>query len=180
MQMKWYVVHTQHHHEQAVSERFRLRGYEVYLPLATISHQSKHGLRHITAPLLPRHVLVRCHLDMYSHLELITTPGVTQLPEDAKGQLLAISEAEMRLLQQLCTAGLPLDRTASLPDGKWVRVVGGPLHGVLGVLDQGLPATLVVPIPTFRMSVGVSLGREQVVPYEVAQGIRLSNRSAQM
>lgn len=167
-QMKWYVVHTQYHHERAVSDRLRLRSYEVYLPLAPVWRQSKRGMRQITAPLFPGHVFVRCHLDMYYHLELITTQGVIRLPEDPEGQFLMIPEAGIRLLQQLCAAGLPLARAAYQCDGTWVRVVQGPLQGVSGILEGEVPATLFVPIATLQVSVGVCIDGAHMIPCEAA------------
>lgn len=155
--MKWYVVHTQHHHERAVSDRLRLKGYEVYLPLAPLWRQSKQGMRQVTAPLFRGHVFVRCHLDMHSHLELVTMRGVIWLPENGEGELLTMSAVEMRLLQQLCTAGLPLAQAGYPREGEWVRVAQGPLQGVSGILDQKTPCTLFVPLATLRASVGVSI-----------------------
>jgi len=176
-QMKWYVIHTQHHHERAVSERLRQSGYEVYLPLARVCRQSKRGVREGIAPLFPGHVFVRCHLDMYSHLELITMPGVIRLPEHADGEFLVLSGAELRLLQRLCAVGLPVARAGYPRDGERVQVAQGPLQGVSGVLEQRQPLTLFVPIATLQTSVGVRIDGAQLIPCEVAQETPVSHLS---
>jgi transcription antitermination factor NusG len=162
--MKWYIVYTRHHHERAVYERLRQKGIEAYLPWAMIWRQGKGGPRQATVPLFPRYIFVRCYLEMYTHLELITLPGVIRLVEDTQGQPLEAPEAEMRVLQQLSGAGVPLERGPYPPEGESVRVVQGPLQGILGVLRAGAPTTLLVPVPSLRASVAVSIGHTQVAP----------------
>jgi len=164
--MKWYIVYTRHHHERAVYERLRQRGIEVYLPWAVIWRQGKGGPRQAMIPLFPRYIFVRCFLEMYTHLELITLPGVIRLLEDAQGQPLEVPEAEMRVLQQLSGAGVPLERGPYPPEGERVRVVQGTLHGVAGVLRVGAPSTLLVPVPSLRASVAVTIGLTRVVPWD--------------
>jgi len=101
---------------------------------------------------------------MYTHLELITQPGVIRLLEDAQGQPLEVPEAEMRVLQQLSGAGVPLERGPYPPEGERVQVVQGALQGIVGVLRAGAPSTLLVSVPSLRASVAVTTGRTQVAP----------------
>ncbi|MGH8055747.1 MAG: transcription termination/antitermination NusG family protein [Candidatus Entotheonellia bacterium] len=164
--MKWYIVYTRHHHERAVYERLRQKGMEAYLPWAAIWRQGKGGPRQAMIPLFPRYIFVRCYLEMYTHLELITLPGVIRLLEDAQGQPLEVPEAEMRVLQQLSGAGVPLERGPYPSEGERVRVAQGTLQGIAGVLRAGAPATLLVPIPSLRASVAVAIGRARVVPFD--------------
>ena len=162
--MKWYVVYTQHHHERSVSDRLRQKGYEAFLPLGAMWRQAKGGPRQVTTPLFARCVFVRCYLEMYTHLELITMPGVIRLLEDAEGQVMVVPEAEMRVLQQLSVAGVPLERAPYPPEGEPVSVVQGPFEGIAGVLRPGTPPTLLVPLPTLQASIGVGIGRTHVAP----------------
>jgi transcription antitermination factor NusG len=162
--MKWYVLYTRHHHERAVYDRLRQKGFEAFLPLAVIWRQAKGGLRQASIPLFPRHIFVRCYLEMYTHLELITMPGVIRLLEDAEGQIVAVPEAEMRVLQQLSGAGVPLAHAPYPAEGEGVHVVQGPLRGIRGVLLRGAPTTLLVPLPTLRAGVAIGIGQTQVAP----------------
>src|SRR5574337_36279 len=74
--MKWYTVYTKPRHERAVCERLLHGGFDPWLPLATVWRTSKGGPRRASTPLFPRYLFVRCYLDMYNHLAVITTPGV--------------------------------------------------------------------------------------------------------
>jgi transcription antitermination factor NusG len=163
--MNWYVLYTRHHHERAVYERLLDRGFQSYLPLTMIWRRSNRSLRKVATPLLPRHILVRCYLEMYAHLELISIPGVLRILEDSQGRLLVVPDDEIRLLRKLCDADISLTCTGYQPRGEFVEVVQGQLRGISGVLREEAKTTLLVPIHTLQTSVAVEINRVQVMPY---------------
>lgn len=163
--MKWYVLYTRHHHERTVYERLLARGLELYLPLARVWRKSHRGLREMISPLFPRYLFVRCYLEMYAHLELISIPGVLHVMEDERGQLMVISEDEIRLLRKLCNTDVALEGAAYLPDGEFVEVVEGRLRGVAGVFSDQNKTTLFIPLHTLRASVAVEVGSTQVMSF---------------
>lgn len=161
--MKWYVLYTRPHHEQAVYERLLDKGFESFLPLTVVRRQSKAGLRKASTPLFPRHLLVRCYLEMYTQIEVIATPGVMQLLDDAHGQFLVVPDEEICILRQLCEAGIAAEK-AAYQMGQLVKVVDGPLAGLTGVIRKGRPRRLLIPIHTLKQSVAVPIGGAHVVP----------------
>jgi transcription antitermination factor NusG len=167
--MKWYVLYSRPHHERAVYERLLNKVFDSYLPLATVWRQSKGGPRKVLTPLFPRHLFVLCRLEMYNHLELITTPGVVRLLEDGPGQFLVVPDEEIHTLRGVCEAGIPFER-APYQLGEFVEVVHGPLAGITGVIGKGRPRKLLVPMHALRQSVAVPIGRAQVIPVKDAQG----------
>jgi len=162
--MKWYVLYTRHHHERAVHERLLNRRLQSYLPLAMVWRKSNRGLRKVASPLFPRYIFVRCYLEMYAYLELISIPGVMRILEDFQGQPVVVPEDEIRLLRKLCEADIALDRAGYHPKGDFVEVVEGQLRGVSGVFSEGSKSTLLVPIHTLQMSVAIEVNRLQVMP----------------
>lgn len=170
--MKWYVLSTRPHHEQAVYERLLNAGFESFLPLAMVRRQSKAGLRKASTPLFPRHLFVRCCLEIYTHIEVITTPGVMQLLDDGHGQFLVVPDEEIRTLRQLCEAEIPSEKGA-YQMGELVKVVDGALAGITGVIRKGRPRKLLIPIHTLRQSVAVPIGGVCVIPVaDVQEGSR--------
>jgi transcriptional antiterminator RfaH len=163
--MKWYVVYTRHHHERSVYERLVERGFQAYLPLAMGWRKSTRGPRQVAIPLFPRYIFVRCYLEMYAHLELISIPGVMRLLEDLQGQLIVTPEEEIRLLRKLCEANIAIERTGYPPAGDLVEVVEGQLRGVVGVWLAADTPMLLVPLPTLQTSVAVEISRAQVRTY---------------
>jgi len=167
--MSWYIVYTRYYHERSVYKRLQQKGFEVYLPVTMISRPGKREVRQVPTPLFPRYVFVRCYLEMYVHLELITLPGVLRLLESARGRFLEVPQEEMRLLQQLMSVALSLERAAYPLEGKWMQVERGPLLGIAGVVCQGSPGTLFVPMPSLHASIGVNIGDAPVTPYTDVQ-----------
>ena len=163
--MKWYVLYTRHHHERAVYERLLDKGFQPYLPSTIVWRKSNRGLRKVESPLFPRHIFVRCYLEMYAHLALISIPGVMRMLEDLQGQLVVIPEDEIRLLRRLCDANVALERTGYCPEGQFVEVVAGQLRGISGVFREASKTILLVPIHALQTSIAVELNRAQVMPY---------------
>jgi hypothetical protein len=168
--MKWYVLTTRPHHERAVCERLVRKTFEAYLPMARVWRTFNGARRATFVPLFARHVFVRCYLAMHTHLELITTPGAMCLREGPRGGFLVVPDEEIRVLQQITDAGLPLEGAPYTIRGERVQVVQGPLLEVVGIIRDGSQPTLLVPIHALRESVAVRISRSQVIPCADAQG----------
>jgi transcriptional antiterminator RfaH len=162
--MKWYVLFTPYHRQRAVYERVMLKGFQPYLPLAAVWRKSQRGLGQVATPLFPRYVFIRCYLEMYTHLELISTPGVVRLQEDSQGRFLVVPDEEIQLLRRLGDSGSPLQRTAYRLQGSHVRFVQGLLRGICGVIRDEARTTLLVPIHSLQASIAVEISWRQVMP----------------
>jgi transcription antitermination factor NusG len=170
--MKWYILYTRHHHERAVHERLVKRGFQAYLPLTKGWRKANRSLRRVATPLFPRHVFVRCYLEVYAHLELISIPGVMRILEDTQGQLRVVPEDEIRLLGKLCDSDSSLERTGYQLQGQLMEVVRGRLRGIAGVIRDEPKTSLVVPIHTLQTSVAVEIDRAQLLPCAEAEDLR--------
>jgi transcriptional antiterminator RfaH len=168
--MKWYVLYTRHHHERAVYERVLSKGFQSYLPLAMTWRKSRDGPRKVPTPLFPRHVFVRCYLEMYAHLELISIRGAMRLLEDAQGQFLMVPDEEIRLLRQLINGGVLLELGPYQVEGARVEVVKGVLQGISGIIREETRTTLHVPIHALQVCVAIEIGQAQVIPCSDDEG----------
>jgi len=108
--MKGYVLFRQYHHERAVYERLLGKALQSYMPFPVVWRKSSGGLRQAVTPLFQRYVFVRCCLEMYTHRGCICTLGVVRLQGNGLGQVLVMSEEEIRPLRQLSDSGSPLQR----------------------------------------------------------------------
>ena len=172
--MKWYILYTRHHHERAVHERIVDRGFQAYLPLTMGWRKANRNLRKVATPLFPRYVFVRCYLELYAHLELISIPGVMRILEDAQGRLRVVPDDEIRLLGKLCDADISLQRTGYQLQGQLMEVVGGRLQGIAGVIRDESKTFLLVPIHTLQTSVAVEIDRAQLLPCAEGEELRRS------
>jgi transcriptional antiterminator RfaH len=162
--MKWYILYTRHHHERVVHERIIKRGFQTYLPMTKGWRKSSRRPGTVATPLFPRHVFVRCFLEFYAHLELISIPVVMGLLEDNQGRLCVVPEDEIRLLGKLCNSDISLERTGYPLQGQPMEVVRGRLRGIAGVIRDEPTTSLLVPIHTLQTSVAVKIDRAQLLP----------------
>jgi len=172
--MKWYILYTRHHHERAVHERIVDKGFQAYLPLTMGWRKSNRSLQRVAIPLFPRHVFVRCYLEIYAHLELISIPGVMRILEDSQGRLRVVLEDEIRLLGKLCDSDISLERTGYQPQGQLMEVVRGHLRGIAGVIRDESKTSLLVPIHALQTSVAVEIDWAQLLPYAEGEELRRS------
>jgi transcription antitermination factor NusG len=170
--MKWYILYTRYHHERAVHERLVNRGFQAYLPLSMGWRKSQRSLRKVGTPLFPRYVFVRCYLEVYAHLELVSIPGVMQLLEDTQGRVRVVPDDEIRLMGKLCDAGFSLERTGYQLQGQLMEVIRGRLQGIAGVIRNGPKPSLLVPLHTLQTSVAVDIDRDQLLPCTRAETLR--------
>jgi transcriptional antiterminator RfaH len=162
--MKWYILYTRHHHERVVHQRIIKRGFQAYLPMTKGWRRSSRRPGTVATPLFPRHVFVRCFLELYAHLELISIPGVMGLLEDNEGRLRVVPEDEIRLVGKLCNSDTSLERTGYPLQGPPMEVVRGRLRGIAGVIRDGPATSLLVPIHTLQTSLAVRINRAQLSP----------------
>jgi transcriptional antiterminator RfaH len=172
--MKWYILYTRHHHERAVHERIVDKGFQAYLPLTMGWRKSNRSLRRVATPLFPRYVFVRCYLELYAHLELISIPGVMRILEDPQGRLRVVPEDEIRLLGKLCDADISLECMGYQPQGQLMEVMQGHLRGIAGVIRDESKTSLLVPIHTLQTSVAVEIDRAQLLPCAEGEELRRS------
>jgi transcription antitermination factor NusG len=172
--MKWYILYTRHHHERAVHGRIVDKGFQAYLPLTMGWRKSNRSLRKVATPLFPRHVFVRCYLEIYAHLELISIPGVMRILEDTQGRLRVVPEDEIRLLGKLCDSDISLECTGYQVQGQLMEVVRGRLRGIAGVIRDESKTALLVPIHTLQTSVAVEIDRAQLLPCDEGGALRRS------
>ena len=100
--MKWYILLTRPKHDRLVTETVRRKGFEalcIYHQVVKIHRKRYTRLQQV--PLFPRYVFVRCYLDEFTHIALFTVRGVVCLLEDAEGQLIEVSEEDMRFLNMV-------------------------------------------------------------------------------
>ncbi|MBZ0168789.1 MAG: hypothetical protein K8F29_05015 [Kofleriaceae bacterium] len=167
--MKWYVVYTRPRHERTVCERLLRDGFESWLPLAIVWRATKGEPRKASTPLFPRRLFVRCYLEMYNLLELVTTPGVIRLMVDEHGRFVVIPDEEVVLLRRLCEAEVAVEAATSGCPGVRGQVVGGPLAGITGVIRSDHPKELLIPMQTLKEYVTVAIGEGEVLPVSVGE-----------
>jgi transcription antitermination factor NusG len=157
--LRWHVLWTRSNCEQLVNDRLAARGFDVFLP--TIDAWSRRGgVRQLSrVPLFSGYLFVHHAIDKTSYLEIVKTQGLVRLLGERWDQLDVIPDREIETIQQALGSRLPISRHPYLREGQRVRITGGPMANVEGVLvrrnmKKGL---LVISVHLLRRSIAVEV-----------------------
>lgn len=162
--LRWYALYTRPRHEKAVAERLERHHIEAFLPLREVLSRWKDRKKLVQLPLFPGYVFVR--VDLGRKGEVARTPGVVSLVSFG-GAPAPIPDEQIEAVRQVCRTKLPCDPYPYLTEGRWVRVIRGPLAGLTGLLiKKKSKHRLVISIDILQQSVAVEMDADSVVPLD--------------
>jgi transcription antitermination factor NusG len=129
----WHALYTRHRHEKAIALALTNKGFEVFLPLYSVTHRWKDRNKQLLLPLFPCYVFLRGGLER--RLGIMTTPGIHMLVTSG-GHPGVVPDEEICAVRQLVEKAPLVGPHPFLKSGDWVRVKSGPLMGVEGILAR--------------------------------------------
>lgn len=158
----WYAVYTSAHHEKRVAEHLSRRSIEQFLPLYRSERKWKDRRVELELPLFPGYVFVRTALR--DRLRILQIPGVANLVGFG-GMPTALPESDVDRLKQGLASGIRAQPHPFLTVGRNVRVKGGPLAGIVGILLRRKNAMRVVlSLKLIQRSVSLEVDVAQIEP----------------
>ncbi|MCW5982907.1 MAG: UpxY family transcription antiterminator [Bryobacteraceae bacterium] len=160
--LHWFALQVRPRFERIASRTLHDKGYEEFTPFYTTTRKWSDRRKEVEFPLFPGYVF--CRFDPLYRLPLLKTTGVVSVVGFGRGPA-PIDDGEIAGLRTL----LANDRHAIpwpyLRVGQKVRVVGGPLHGVEGLLqDLKTGRRIVLSVNLLQRSVAAEIDREHVEP----------------
>jgi transcription antitermination factor NusG len=161
---QWYAIHTYSRHEKRIAERLWERGLEVVVPTIREVRRWSDRKKVIETPLFPCYAFIHTVISPEVQTLVLHHPSVLRWV-GCQGQPLPIAAEEMANVQTLLHSELPVGPHAFLKAGQRVRIRGGALDGVEGILvSQNGSRKLVVSVELIQQSVEVSLEGYQLEP----------------
>lgn len=161
-QESWLVCHTKPRCEKKFAALMRAEKFEHYLALVpSVSRQGGYT-RTFTKPLFPGYVFAKIPDERRNRI----------YQQDLLARAITVTDVE-RFLRQLeevkrvVSSGLELSVMPLLARGRRVRIVGGPLHGLEGLVeDPAKPESVVISVDVLQqgLMVKVSAGQLQPLP----------------
>jgi transcription antitermination factor NusG len=153
---KWYAIHTRSRHEKKVAEQLQDRGITTFLPLIRQRHRWSDRNKTIQCALFPCYAFVR-QIWPHNRLAVLQTPGVVGFV-GIQGKGLPIPDKEIEDIRTLLAQNVRCALYPFLSVGQRVRVRGGCLDGVEGILvAKNSDRSLVVSINLIQRSVAVRI-----------------------
>jgi transcription antitermination factor NusG len=128
---RWYAVFTVPQNEKSVVKQLDLREVESFLPTyETVKVWKNRQKVRLILPLFPTYLFVR--INRHERVKVLQSPGVLQIV-GGKQDTISISDAEVEFLRA-GFRGKKVEPYTDLVIGEKMRIKGGPMQGVEGIL----------------------------------------------
>jgi transcription antitermination factor NusG len=160
----WFAVQTRPRHEKKVSAELQEKGVSAFLPLVSRTRQWSDRSRVVEMPLFPQYVFVRIAQTLQTRVSVLRTNGITNFV-GTRGIGVPIPDEQIERVQTVVARGIPVTPHSFLNVGKRIRIRGGALDGLQGILtavngDQ----TLVVSVELIQRSIAIRIAGFSVEP----------------
>jgi transcription antitermination factor NusG len=162
-QARWYAVRTRPRHEKKVASELQEKGIRIYLPLLTQVRRWSDRRKVIQVPLFSCYAFVHSVLDLHLRLALYGISGALGFV-GPNNQAVPIPDTQIETIQTLMASNVQVTPYPFLKVGQRVRVRGGALDGVEGILAAKGDRRLVVSVDSIHSSFSINLEGYDVEP----------------
>jgi transcriptional antiterminator RfaH len=154
----WLVCHTKPRCEKKFAALMAAEKFEHYLPLINSVRRYAQQTKRFTKPLFPGYVFAKVAQDRKARI----------YQQDLLARAITV-EDESTFLRQLndvktiVASGFELSVMPLLTKGRRVKIVGGPLHGVEGFIDNpAQPQGIVIAVDVLQQGLLVKVPADQL------------------
>jgi transcription antitermination factor NusG len=152
----WYAVQTRPRHEKKVASELGERLVDFYLPLLDQVHRWSDRRKLIQVPLFPGYVFVRGHLDSRMQLTIQRIWGILSFVGPQR-EPQSIPDSQIEDIRKLMSIKVALSPFPFLEVGHRVRVRGGALDGLEGILVANGQKRIVISVKNIQRSLSVTI-----------------------
>ncbi len=156
----WLVCHTKPRCEKKFAALMKAEKFEHYLPLVDSVRKYAQQTKHFTKPLFPGYVFAQIPAErkarIYQQDLLARAITVTDIPKF----LLQLAD-----VRAIVASGFELSVMPLLTKGRRAKIVGGPLHGLEGIIDNpSNPQGIVLSVDVLQQGLLVRVPADQLQP----------------
>jgi transcription antitermination factor NusG len=159
----WYAVRTRPRHEKKVASDLQEKGIKIYLPLVTQVRRWSDRRKVVEVPLFSCYAFVYSVLDLHLRLAIYGISGALGFV-GPNNQGIAIPDVQIESIRTLMAGNVRLTPYPFLKVGQRVRVRGGALDGIEGILATKGDRRLVVSVDSINASFSINLEGYDVQP----------------
>lgn len=164
LELTWYAIQTRSRHEKVVERQLRGQGIEVFYPVISQIHRWSDRRKVVECPLFAGYAFVRITPSPEERVRVLKTHGVVQFV-GRQGQGMPIPAEQIEAVQAVVASNMTFSKHAFLKVGQRVRVRGGSLDGVEGILvAQNGSRNLVISVEPIERSLSIRIEGYEVEP----------------
>lgn len=154
---RWYAVLTRSRHEKSVEGLLQTYGIQSYLPLISEVHDWSDRRKKVEVPLFSGYVFVRIDDSNEAMSRVIRTEGIVCIL-GTRSRGTPIPEEEIKSIKKMLEHKIPYRNHTFLEIGQRVRIRGGALDGIEGILlAQKNETSLVISINMIQRSIAMRI-----------------------
>lgn len=163
---RWYAIHTRSKHEKRVGAELLEKGIQTFVPIVRETHRWSDRKKVVEIPLFPCYAFVCVTLEADVQSAALRQPGVLRWV-GCQGRPTPIPEEEIVAIQTVLRSGAPVGPHTFVKFGERVRIRGGSLDGIEGVLTgTEEDRKLIVSVDIVGRSVAVSIQNYELEPVD--------------
>ncbi|MGH9683092.1 MAG: transcription termination/antitermination protein NusG [Candidatus Acidiferrales bacterium] len=160
----WFAIQVRSRHEKKISTELQEREIQAFVPLFSSYHQWTDRRRLVHMPVFPGYVFVRIAATPATRIAVLRTPGVSCFV-GVRGMGVSIPDGQIEAVQMILDRGIPFDSHPFLSIGQKVRIRGGSLDGLEGILEaKNGDQSLIVSVELIQRSLAVRVAGYRVEP----------------
>ncbi len=160
----WFALQTRARHEKVVVQRLSDQGITTFLPLVRQVHRWSDRWKTVDLPLFGCYVFAKLAPSNDERLRVLLVDGMLKFV-GPRGQGFPIPQEQIDSVRKLVEERLPYCSHPFLKIGQRVRVRGGALDGVEGILtSRSGERKLVISVDAIQRSLGVCIEGYEVEP----------------
>lgn len=160
----WFAVQTKPRHEKKVERSLQEKEIKAFLPLFSSTHCWSDRRRVIHAPLFPSYLFVQISESSHTRVPILRTVGVVGIVGN-RGVGATIPEEQIQAVQAILEHKVPFTSFPFLSAGQRVRIRGGSLEGLQGILlAKNGDQSLIVSVEIIRRSLAIRVAGYRVEP----------------
>jgi transcriptional antiterminator NusG len=159
---EWFAVQTRPRHEKKVASELQEKDVTVFLPTHTAVHQWSDRRTQVELPLFPNYVFVRLRRERRTRIPVLQTNGVVGFV-GMRGAGVPIPDEQIQAVRTILSNRIPFTLCPFLSVGQIVKIRGGSLDGVQGVLVAlNKDKSLIVSVESIQRSLAIRIAGYQV------------------
>jgi transcription antitermination factor NusG len=159
---EWYPLQTRYQCEKKVDVGLRKEGFESFAPTRLEARRWSDRTKLVEAPLFPGYTFVRMEAAPELLIKVLRLPGLVRFVTRGS-DLVAVPSEEMEIVRALVASNMGCEPGPFPAVGEKVRIRGGCLEGVEGVLtSQSDEREVVISVGAIQRSLKVQLGNYQI------------------
>ncbi|HEU5235297.1 MAG TPA: UpxY family transcription antiterminator [Terriglobales bacterium] len=160
----WFAVHTRARHEKKVDTLLRGKNIDTFLPVVSKVQRWSDRNKKIQFPLFPCYTFVYMPSSAEQFVRVLRTPGIVRIVSSGC-EPLPIPKEQITSIRLLLNQNVPYWEHPFLCAGQRVRVRGGCLDGVEGILSEVKSnRTLVISADPIQRSIAIRADDYDVEP----------------